>query len=98
MGIYDWIKSFWEKKPQIQTKIIRRTVDTNAIRARIHAQGWVLKEMPIRRSVPDSKEKQITQWKIIAYRGEKSVENSGPNIDQAIKNMGITLGVISKES
>jgi hypothetical protein len=73
-------------------------VDTNSIRARIKTQGWSLREIPIRRTVPDSKEKQITQWKIIAFRGEKSVEISGSTIDVAIKNIGITLGVIPKGS
>lgn len=73
-------------------------MDTTAIRARIKTQGWTLKELPIRRTVPGSKEKQIAQWKIIAYKGEKSVETSGTTIDDAVKNIGITLGVIAKGS
>lgn len=95
-----WIKSFCAKKqvvqPQIQPQPARRPVDTDAIRVRIKTQGWTLKELPIRRTTVDSKEKQITQWKIIAFRGEKSIETSGSTIDEAIKNIGITLGVISR--
>jgi hypothetical protein len=76
----------------------RRIVDTQAIRNRIAVQGWKLREIPIKRSNPDPAKRTIFQWKIIAAKGEKSIEVGGPTIDDAIKNIGKTLGVISKDT
>jgi hypothetical protein len=72
----------------------RRKVDTNAIRARITTQGWKLREIPVKKNHPDPALRTILQWKLIAVRGEKSLEVGGKNIDEAMKNMGRTLGVI----
>ena len=72
-------------------------MDTQAIRNRIKTQGWQLRELPIQRTCPETQVKKVAQWKIIAFKGQKSVETSGTTIDDAIKNIGRTLGVIPKE-
>jgi len=79
------------EKPQ------RRKVDNDAIRCRIKAQGWNLLELPVRKNHPDSRQQIIVRWKIIASRGDKSLEVGGLTIDEALKNVGETLGVIAKE-
>jgi hypothetical protein len=71
-------------------------VDTNAIRARIQAQGWTIRELPIKRHSPNLEERIVMQWKLIAFRGEKSLEVGGKTIDEAMKNIGMALGVIPK--
>ncbi len=71
-------------------------VDNDSIRARLKAQGWNLLEIPIRKRNPDSGELQISRWKIVATKGERSYEVGGPTIDEALTSVGISLGVISK--
>lgn len=80
-------------------KPIRRKVDTASIRTRVASIGWSLKEIPIINQNPITGERQIARWKLIAYKGVQSVEVGGENIDEAMKNIGKMLGVISaKES
>lgn len=76
---------------------VRRNVDTPAIRARISTQGWKLREIPIKRNHPDAAQRTILQWKIIAVKGDKSIEVGGKTIDDAMKTIGKTLGVIARE-
>lgn len=68
-------------------------MDNNAIRARIGAQGWKLLELPIRKSGPTG---QVARWKITAVKGERSIEVGGTTIDEALRNIGVSLGVIPK--
>lgn len=72
-------------------------MDTNTIRTRITTQGWSLREIPITRADQGTKERRIIQYKIIAFRGEKSLEVAGPTLDEAMKNIGKTLGVIPRQ-
>lgn len=72
-------------------------MDNDAIRSRITTQGWKLLEIPIRKNTPDKNQRVIARWKIIASRGEKSLEVGGNTIDEALRNIGVTLGVIPKE-
>ena len=72
-------------------------MDTETIRTRISVQGWKLREIPIRKSSPDPAKRLIVQWRITAFKGEKSLEVSGPTIDDAIKTIGQTLGVIPRQ-
>ncbi len=98
--ILNWWRSVLIPKqvdlPKI-TKPQRRKVDNDAIRCRIKAQGWNLLELPVRKNHPDSRQQVIVRWKIIASRGDKSLEVGGLTIDEALKNVGETLGVIAKE-
>ena len=98
-----WLKELWgswfgvaERECVPAPQVVRRTVDTQAIRARIDKQGWKLREIPVRRTHPDSRKREILLWKLIAVRGERSIETSGRTIDEAIKNIGMTLGVIPR--
>lgn len=72
-------------------------MDNDAIRARIKAQGWNLLEVPIKRNTPNKNERVVARWKVVASRGEKSLEVGGTTIDEALRNVGQTLGVITKE-
>lgn len=93
-SLLKFIKSLWVKKVEPPK---RRKVDNNAIRARLNAQGWKLLEIPIKKRDPKTKITQVLKWKVIATRVTKSVEVSGDTIDDALKNIGRMLGVISKE-
>lgn len=72
-------------------------MDSNSIRTRIKGLGWHLHEIPVRRNHPDIKERVIINWKIVAVKGEKSIEVGGSSIDEAMKNIGTSLGVIPNE-
>jgi hypothetical protein len=88
------LKRFFGKKQQQPLAYphnrIRRIVDTNSIRARLKGQGWRLVELPIR------KEQTVQQWKVIAVRGDQSVEMYGKTIDEAVSAIGKNLGVIPR--
>lgn len=99
--MWKWITNFW--KPHKPKQIldhphnrIRRKVDINSIRARIHGLGWRLLEVPIKRSHPDPAQRIVLRWKIVAIKGESSCEVTGTTIEDAMKNIGETLGVIAK--
>ena len=72
-------------------------MDSSAIRARINGVGWSLKELPIVRNNPTTNQKQILQWKLIAFKGERSIEITGATLDDAMKSIGKALGVISQK-
>lgn len=72
-------------------------MDTQAIRTRITTLGWRLREIPIKRNHPDVNERKVIQWKLVAMKGDKSIEVGGPTIDEAMKTIGKTLGVIPRE-
>lgn len=74
----------------------RRKVDNEAIRARIKAQGWDLLELPIKKRDAKTGNPIVARWKIVATRGTKSLEVGGQDIDEALKNIGVVLGVIPK--
>lgn len=76
----------------------RRKVDNEAIRARIKTQGWNLLEVPIKKRDPKTGNALVARWKIVATRGTKSLEVGGSDIDEALKNIGMVLGVISKDN
>jgi hypothetical protein len=71
-------------------------VDNESIRARINAQGWKLLEIPIKKNDPNNNKRIVVRWKIVASKGEKSLEVGGSTIDEAMKNIGMALGVINK--
>lgn len=96
-SIWKWLTGWLSRKPQPIPQPIRRKVDTQSIRARIGSLGWQVREIPIRKSSPVPEERLIASWRLIAARGERSIEVSGPNIDEAFKTLGVTLGVIPRE-
>lgn len=77
---------------------VRRTVDTETIRLRLTSQGWRIIERPIKKSDPDPAKRLVVRWRLVALKGDKSLEISGSTIDDAMRNLGQTLGVVSKES
>lgn len=72
-------------------------MDINSIRARIQGLGWKILEVPIKRSNPDPTLRTILKWKVVATKGQNSCEVTGLTIDEALKNLGVTLGAIAKE-
>jgi len=93
-----WLTGLFSKKEQPIPQPVRRTVDTQDIRVRIGSQGWRVREIPIRKSSLDPEERQVISFRLIAGRGDRSVEVSGPNIDEAFKTLGKTLGVIARDA
>jgi|694.fasta_scaffold22898_2 hypothetical protein len=89
-----------KKQPQniYHNRGVRKKVDNEAIRARIKAQGWNLLEIPIQQKDAKTNNRIVAKWKVIASKGDKSLEVGGSTIDEALKNIGITLGVISRGS
>jgi hypothetical protein len=69
-------------------------MDTDTIRTRIIKLGWSLKELPVRKNHPDTSQRHIAHWKIIAFKGAKSIESTGATLDVAMENIGKALGVI----
>lgn len=72
-------------------------MDTNAIRDRLKGLGYSLLEIPVRHSDPDPSKRTISRWKVVASKPNQSCEVSGQTLDEAIRNVGLTLGVIPKE-
>lgn len=72
-------------------------METKSIRARIKSLGWQVRELPIRKSSPIPEERIVASWKLIAARGEKTIEIGGGTIDEAFRNLGETLGAIPRE-
>ena len=72
-------------------------MDSNSIRARIQGLGWKMLEVPVKRNHPDPSQRSVLKWKIVATKGEQSCETSGTTIDEALKNIGLALGVIAKD-
>ncbi len=54
-------------------------------------------EVPVKRNHPDPAQRTVLRWKIVATKGEQSLETSGVTIDDALKNIGLSLGVIARE-
>lgn len=94
--MWEWLTGWFSQKPQPILQPIRRKVDTQSIRNRIGSLGWNVREIPIRKSSPVPEERLIASWRLIAARGERSVEVNGTNIDEAFKTLGVTLGVIPR--
>lgn len=93
--IIDKFIRLWRKPPP-KPVVTRRIVDTDSIRARLKALSWTILEIPIKRNHPDPAERKVVRWKLVATKGEKSMEVTGPNIDEAFKQLGMTLGVIAR--
>ena len=93
-NMLSWIKRFCGRKqapPVHPHNLIRRIVDTDSIRARLNGLGWRLIELPIK------KENVVARWKVIAVRGEKSLEAGGLTLEEAMTNVGKSLGAISRD-
>jgi hypothetical protein len=86
------INRFWGRKKAFEHphNRVRRNVNSNSIRTRIQSLGWHLHELPRRSG-------ESVNWKIVAVKGEKSVEVGGETFDEAMKNIGTSLGVIPNE-
>ena len=71
-------------------------MDTQSIRVRLETLGWTVLELPVRTSSPDPQQRKVVRWKLIAQKGEKSLQVEGQTKDDAMKNLGINLGVIAR--
>lgn len=96
------IRFFKANKKEIKipdhNRLRRKIVDNNSIRARLSAQGWKLLEIPIKKHDPFNSQRIVVSWKIVASRGEKSLEVGGGTIDEALRNIGVALGVITRDN
>jgi hypothetical protein len=93
--LYKWLR----KNNKKQTVYVgRKKVNNEAIRLRIKAQGWNLLEVPIKKVDPKTSKPFIARWKIVATKNQRSIEVGGRDIDEALNNIGKTLGVISKDN
>ena len=99
--MWKWIIDWWKPRKAIQNlehphNRTRKTVDINSIRARIATQGWKLLEVPMKKNNPDPALRTILKWRVVASKGERTCEVTGKTIEDAIKNLGETLGVIAR--
>ena len=95
-----WWK-FWERslrKLHPHEHPIRRIVDTNTIRTRLSHLGWAVKELPIRSKHAGAGAHEIIMWKLIAIKGERSLEISGRSLDEAMTSLGKSMGVIANNA
>lgn len=94
-----FLKTFFRRKNVVlNQKIQRKKVDSQSIINRISAQGWKIVEFPIRKSDPDPDKRIIALWKFTVFRNNTSMEVTGSTRDEAIGNLGKTLGVIPKDA
>lgn len=85
-----WTRFFRKKVTKLPHELIeRKKLDSDKIKLRLHNLGWVVREIPVR------KQQTIAAWRLIAMRGDKSVDVSGKTIDESFNILGKTLGVIS---
>lgn len=82
-----------EKEP-LQTR--RKRVNIDSIKERINKLNWYVQQIPIRKGSLKPEERVIKSWKLIAIKPDKSVQVDGSTLDEAYKNLGIALGVVSK--
>jgi len=92
------LRLWWTESNQPMHKPARGKVDTDTIRTRIYSLGWQVKELPVKKKNRQTEQIYIERFKLIAIKNERSVEISGKTIDEAMKNLGETLGVIPRES
>lgn len=76
----------------------RKKVNIDSIRARLNAQGWSLLEVPVKQRDQKTNKPFVARWKIVATKNQRSIEVGGKNIEEALNNIGKTLGVISKDN
>lgn len=94
-----FFKKIWRKNKVIvpdHNKLRKKKVDNETIRARISTQGWKLLEIPIKKN--NNNQTIVARWKIIASKEGKSIEVGGQTIEEALINIGKSLGVIARES
>jgi hypothetical protein len=70
-------------------------MEPNIIRQRLQAQGWQIRELPIRKNDPDPQKQVVAKWKLVAIKDQKSYEVGGATIEEAMENLGRLLGVIA---
>jgi hypothetical protein len=78
----------FSKQKKEDVVMVKKENTAEDIRNKIKGLGWQIKELPIKSGV------SIKQWKLIAIKGEKSVEVRGQDIKEALDNLGRTLGAI----
>ena len=66
-------------------------MDIDSIRARLKGLGWQVLELPIK------KQNTIARWKVVASKGERSLEAGGQSLEEALNNVGRNLGVIPRD-
>ena len=66
-------------------------MNSESIKARLKGLGWSVNEYPVRSG------QSIRQWKVIAVRNDHSYAVDGKTLDEAIRNIGLMLGVIPDE-
>lgn len=70
----------------------KKMYTTDELRTKIHAAGWVLRELPIRGGGANVGE--IRSYKMIAIKGERSLTLGGANLEEAMFSIARTLGVV----
>lgn len=59
----------------------------NIFRERVNTLGWTCKELPIKKGLT------IRAWKVIALRGDKSMQVEGKSIEAAYQQIWALLGI-----
>jgi hypothetical protein len=94
------IINLWKKKGKINyphEKIERKVMNAEKIKLRITNLGWQVREIPVRSKHAGAGPHEITSWKLVAAKGEKSFNISGKTLDESFILLGQTLGVISNK-
>lgn len=63
---------------------------TEDIRQRLAAQGWVMREKPVRSG------DQVLRWNLYASKRDRTITSNGNTLFEAFQNLGRMLGVIAK--
>ena len=71
-------------------------MDIETIRKRLKHLGWFIKEIPVRKASLDPEQRIVANWRVIAIKNERSFEVTGKTLDEAIKKIGISLGVVNE--
>jgi hypothetical protein len=95
--MWKWVRGWFKPKQNLQPPPpARRIVTTEQIRARLNGLGWNVLERPVCHAHPDPAKRSISQWKLMASKGERSCEVAGTTLDEAMQNLGKILGVIPR--
>ena len=61
------------------------------VRSKINQMGWSLRELPVKSGGVNNV--RISKWKLIAYRGDKSIQAENTDLHAAMMQMAKTLNI-----
>jgi hypothetical protein len=64
------------------------------IEARLACIGWKTRQLPV--SGGGLSDRKIIRWKVIGFKGDKTIQVEGKTLEEAMNNLGRILGLVPK--